>query len=1054
MAASQTVKVVFDGKDNTSTAINSLKGNLGKADAAVSKIKSSLGGMTGAIGLAAGAAGFGMLAKSALESADKLGKASERMQIAASDLSALQLAASYAGVETDAFTKLMEIFQKRIGEAAQGTGEAAGVLKQFGINAQEFAKLPLDEQLKIIADNMNTLEGATEKAAAASDLFSNRGIKLINFFNLGSAGIEKLREEFRALGLEISDDAIDSIESFNDSMTKVQAIVQQAMVVGLAQAAPQMEEFAQKAAAMAVPLVGDLLDGLTFIVENASTIATGIQAIVAAMVASKVIAFVTGVGQLTVALYGMATASTTVATALAPVGALLAGAGAIGYGIGTLINNATGASDAIADWAAELTGLNDRIEAAKNGTDGLSDSAGGYTGEADDAAGETVNLKNKIEDLQEVVVTASKKDIPGITTSVVTLAKEERDAAKETLELKEALEKLRDKALKPQRDLDDFIKKMEELQKQIEAGGEGAEDAAKSMKVLVGEFTGVTDEAEDLRQEIARVKTAIESMGEVTGENADLVDALNKKLEELGGELVEVTKQSGSFTKSQREVLEEVKKTENELNALNQKLEDLGALYKAGAISAGEYRKAVADVKAEISDLKDELSPLGQAIKDAFDGTAVGDFLNELNKITGTNVLDGLISDLGITKTAISDCFGTDPITNFSNAIKGLFGDGSAFGGFGDVLTGLTTDLGTFFTGAEGKFNVFKGAIIRTLEEIAAAAIASVGINFLKNLIPGIATGGLIEGYAVGGRVTGSGGPKEDKVLARLSAGEYVINAASVSKFGTEFFDMLNAGKLDIPGYYGGGLMEIPTFDPYSLVINSIMKYLIDELLQTIFGDDTNRKKSEYRAAFNDFTRGSFDLVNDNISAGFGIPKLYGRVMGGPGVYAPGEQPNLLEDEILPRIGAAILGSNTDDKPLDVYEKVVEALPDINTGFAESIYEWLARKIRGLQLDVLNFNLDDEVGRLFNSANQRVGGNLTLNARQFGGSLERGQASLVGEDGPELFVPDERGRVSPIARDGGRELIEAVIEVKQEVAALRRQMDRQNPVQLFGGRSA
>lgn len=62
--------------------------------------------------------------------------------------------------------------------------------------------------------------------------------------------------------------------------------------------------------------------------------------------------------------------------------------------------------------------------------------------------------------------------------------------------------------------------------------------------------------------------------------------------------------------------------------------------------------------------------------------------------------------------------------------------------------------------------------------------------------VTGNADGGLITGYASGGRVRGPGGPTADKVPALLSAGEYVIRAASVKKYGTELLSKLNAGVL------------------------------------------------------------------------------------------------------------------------------------------------------------------------------------------------------------------------------------------------------------------
>jgi TP901 family phage tail tape measure protein len=61
------------------------------------------------------------------------------------------------------------------------------------------------------------------------------------------------------------------------------------------------------------------------------------------------------------------------------------------------------------------------------------------------------------------------------------------------------------------------------------------------------------------------------------------------------------------------------------------------------------------------------------------------------------------------------------------------------------------------------------------------------------------ATGGYIQNGRLmlegGGKVTGPGGPKSDVIPAYLSNGEYVIQASSVSKYGKDMMDHINAGK-------------------------------------------------------------------------------------------------------------------------------------------------------------------------------------------------------------------------------------------------------------------
>jgi len=58
----------------------------------------------------------------------------------------------------------------------------------------------------------------------------------------------------------------------------------------------------------------------------------------------------------------------------------------------------------------------------------------------------------------------------------------------------------------------------------------------------------------------------------------------------------------------------------------------------------------------------------------------------------------------------------------------------------------------------------------------------------------------IVDAYASGGSVFGPGGPKSDMIPAMLSNGEYVMNAASVSKYGVNFMNALNTKRYSIGG--------------------------------------------------------------------------------------------------------------------------------------------------------------------------------------------------------------------------------------------------------------
>jgi len=77
--------------------------------------------------------------------------------------------------------------------------------------------------------------------------------------------------------------------------------------------------------------------------------------------------------------------------------------------------------------------------------------------------------------------------------------------------------------------------------------------------------------------------------------------------------------------------------------------------------------------------------------------------------------------------------------------------------------------------------------------------------------------GGALAGFASGGqfvrrlgRITGPGTSTSDSIPAMLSAGEYVIRASSVRKYGVALLDAINRGVLPrVPRFAAGGLVHI-----------------------------------------------------------------------------------------------------------------------------------------------------------------------------------------------------------------------------------------------------
>ena len=1053
--ANQTVKVVFEGKDQTSKAINSLKGNLNQASKAVDRIKGSLGGMTAALGAAAGAAGFGLMAKSALQTADALGKTSQKLGVTANELFKFQTQAELAGISSDTANMALQRFTRRTAEAAIGTGEAKAALEELRINADALQQLPLAERMKVLADAFSEVESPADRLRIAFKLFDSEGAAMVNMLEGGRESLEETEARMRELGISINSRSAPAVENFNDAMFLLQRRVQAAMIDGLGEAAPIMEDVADKMAEMAVPLTGKLLKGFQWLLSNLDTIVRGFKLLIGALVVMKVVQFTTAILALVKALGGMAAI---LAALGGPISLLIAGIGALGAVIYNFRSEIMDSVEALDDYL----GITDKVSKAVKFFKGIlgdsEDQIEDNTDTTKKATKETDGFEEAVDNLKDTV---KKTDPPleGFGDTVDFVATEEIRAAARTDAFREALEDLREAARTGADEITDFESEIAEFKKTVENTEATAADFNDALLNSVEELTGVTFEARRVREEIDKVKAGMKALIDngIDPASTEIGD-LNRRLEELGKELVEATKAADGLTASQREVLDEVKKTETEIGLLNDKLDDLEALYKKGAINAREYQIATEKVNAEIKELNEvELTEFEQAVRNAFDGTPLENFLGKLDQVTGSaGTLDLLIQNLvgeGGVKAAISNCFGTQPVNSFGEAVKNLFtGSGSALGGFGAALGNLTSALGGFFSGALSSFSSFKDAVVRTLEQIAAAAIASVGISFLKNLIPGLRDGGMVEGFATGGQVSGPGGPTADRVPAMLSDGEYVIRASSVNKFGARFFDALNSGKM--PGFAIGG--SVGTGRGLYVSGTSIDNFDWFELFSQYFGNFGPAGNIEgiqnvvrtILVTMETFQNAIKTGVTDAISA------VTEKMFGGNAVFETGYVTEIIDKILEGVFGGLIDIAQSGEAPMEgnIFDRIREAIfkggtfPNVSDEFSEpfsqGMIDELIRLIRNLQNTILDFSFDDHVKKLFNRADGVVGGSLYLQGRQFGGPLERGQASMVGEDGPELFIPNRGGTVSPI-KGNSVDLQQSINDMKDEIVMLRRQLSRE-----------
>lgn len=254
--------------------------NSAEFSAGLKKAQAGLAGFgkAAAIGFAAAAtaavaagAALAIAGKRAIDTADSMSKAAQKVGVATEALSRLNYAAGYADVSLEQLSGGLQKLSKNLSDVASGKGgSAATALQALGISATDSTgKLrDADQVFTDIADRFGRMEDSSTKTALAIQLFGKSGADLIPLLNSGKDGLQAMADESDRLGLTVSTKTGRAAEQFNDTLTKVERILD-GVAMKIAEAAlPALQELAE---ALADPqLAADAASIGTALVEGLS----------------------------------------------------------------------------------------------------------------------------------------------------------------------------------------------------------------------------------------------------------------------------------------------------------------------------------------------------------------------------------------------------------------------------------------------------------------------------------------------------------------------------------------------------------------------------------------------------------------------------------------------------------------------------------------------------------------------------------------------------------------------------------------------------------------
>lgn len=236
--ATETVSIVIKAFDQTQKALRGIQAAFGKLSKVFFNFKTALVS-------AVGAAGLGLLVSNSLKATDALAKTAGKIGTTTEALSALQFAGQLTGVEVNTMNMALQRFTRRASEAAVGTGEAKGALRELNVDARSLVRLPLDERMLVLADAFEGVESEADRLRLAFKLFDSEGAALVNTLGQGREGLAGMLGEARALGVVMSSKAAAGVEEANDQFFRLQSLFGGIIKQTVAGLAPALAAFSE-----------------------------------------------------------------------------------------------------------------------------------------------------------------------------------------------------------------------------------------------------------------------------------------------------------------------------------------------------------------------------------------------------------------------------------------------------------------------------------------------------------------------------------------------------------------------------------------------------------------------------------------------------------------------------------------------------------------------------------------------------------------------------------------------------------------------------------------
>ena len=804
--------------------------------------------------ISASAAALGLLkfGKDAFESAVNIGKLSDKTGISTQTLSVFHKVAEDVGAATENVDKALIKAAKSITDFQQGGVKAAGGFKILNLTAKDFAGLNSDQKLQLVTTRLGGMAASFQKAAATQAIFGKGASDLTLVANaLAAEGFDKATAATAKLGLLLD-------QTTTDSFREAKAAMQELSDAGKGMATqfetgllPAISDVAEGL----LEALGDDGAGASFkeLGEEAGTVIKGI--------AFGLLSFGATAGHSAAEIeevfdFAFNHTREFAKTTFAAIGGFIKG-GTAGAAIAASVQLSTAGDNATKEFAARLAAIDKDADAAQQK---IYNSL--FPSDEEEQRRRKERLARLRPDKQTQAPEPTPPPAPNDAAAKANLALTSKKNQDE-IELLRAKEALASEIDKEQYDKGEIAlaeyysrrraiitasaqQEVEILQKSLKAsqdelarltteGNQGLEGKQKDQnaaaqlvalgqidelqtKLATTQLKATTDQKKLDDEEFTAKKANSAALLEFEKE----IDATGAKRKEAAAAEIELEKQKLSVILAQSGASKEQIATELQR-------------FATAKSNEAAFADTQAAGQAQLKELADAKAAVEQKIQSGQVFSLQGQ--EQIRQIEAARlpVLRQIAAAMLAEAKATGDQSKIAAAEDFQKSVnQNQVASDQAAQNIAKLKEGLQDSLVNGFVqffdtvgrGNESvarSFENLAGSVLGSLAKMTAQMLTQIVVaKLLKAALGGTGlsgggaapSGGPISFFAGGGLIKGPGGPKDDKVPAMLSHGEFVIKADAVSSFGVHNLDAINRGlkipsisQLALPRFAEGGLI-------------------------------------------------------------------------------------------------------------------------------------------------------------------------------------------------------------------------------------------------------